>query len=48
MTFPDAVEPEDLVVDAGRTEAEGEATLPEAALPVPESTPEGRRREFDR
>ena len=43
---PEAVEPEDLV-DDGSAEAEGDATVPEP-LPVPESLPEGRRRELDR
>ena len=46
MTLPDAVEPDDRV-EAGRREAEGEATLPDA-LPVPESAPDGRRNELDR
>ncbi len=46
MTLPDAVVPDDRV-EAGRTEAEGEATLPDA-LPVPESAPDGRRNELDR
>ena len=48
MMLPDDVDPDDRVVDEeGRTEAEGDATLPDV-LPVPESFADVRRNELDR